>query len=170
MLRSFPAILFFLSLLGCSPTFNWREARLADTDLKALLPCKPDHAKRKLPVAGREVELRIMGCTAGDALFAVSVMDMEDVDQLSAVRQQWQASVLSNMKAKSSEPGTQTIKGAGVPPPLSLSAQGERPDASPVMLQAVWFTKGKQLFHAAVYAARLQEQFVGPFFNGLELR
>lgn len=75
MLRPvFAAALF--ALAACSSTFNWREVRADSTALKAMLPCKPDRAARTVPMAGRQVELRVLGCEAGGATFAVLTGDI----------------------------------------------------------------------------------------------
>jgi hypothetical protein len=52
---------------GCSLTFNWREVRVEPTPLTAMLPCKPDKAKREVPMAGRKVERTAWSCEAGGA-------------------------------------------------------------------------------------------------------
>ena len=59
-----PRFLLAAALLGlaaCSPTFNWREVRVESAPLKAMLPCKPDRGSRAVPMAGRQVELQVLG-------------------------------------------------------------------------------------------------------------
>jgi hypothetical protein len=71
------AVVAALALLAaCSPTFNWREVRVASTALKAMMPCKPDKGVRTVPMAGRQVELEAWGCDAGGATFAVLFADI----------------------------------------------------------------------------------------------
>jgi len=36
------------SLAACSPAYNWREVRLVDAPLRAMLPCKPTAPTREI--------------------------------------------------------------------------------------------------------------------------
>src|SRR5512133_3858267 len=65
------------ALLACSPTFNWREIRVEGTGLKAMFPCKPDHATRSVDMAGRPARLQALACDAGGATFAVLFADAD---------------------------------------------------------------------------------------------
>ena len=157
-------------LMGCSPVFNWREVRLGEGGFKALLPCKPDQASRPLPLLGRQVELRMIGCEAGDALFALSMIEVGDASRLAEAQTQWQAAMLTTMRAAAPRVGVHAFKGAAVTPaPVRLTAQGHRPDGRTVQAQALWFAQGTRLYHAAVYAERLRTDAVEPFMFGLEL-
>ncbi len=159
-----------LALAGCNPTFNWREVQFKqDADLKALLPCKPDQGSRALSLLEQTVTLSMMGCEAGDALFAIAYTDLPRADLAAEGQRQWQAVMLGNMKAASSQPGTLPIKGAIAPPPVSISAQGRRQDGRAVSARAVWFARGGRLYHAAVYADRLDAEVSHTFFTGLRL-
>jgi hypothetical protein len=71
------AVAVTAALLACSPTFNWREVRVESTGLKAMFPCKPDHAMRSVDVAGRPVSLQALACDAGGATFAVLFADAD---------------------------------------------------------------------------------------------
>lgn len=77
MLRLALAATLF-TLAACSPTFNWREVRAESMPLKAMLPCKPDKGARTVPMAGRQVELQVLGCEAGGATFALLSGDVVD--------------------------------------------------------------------------------------------
>lgn len=159
-----------LLLAACSPTLNWREVRPGGGELKALLPCKPDQAQRRQSLAGQEVDVHMLGCEAGGALYAVSVAELGDRLNALDVQTQWQASLLGNMQASTSVRSHWTLKGADVSvAPVRLSAQGLRPDGRPVTAQAVWFSRGKRTYHAAIYAERINTTMSEPFFSGLEL-
>ncbi len=159
-----------LLLLACSPALNWREVRLAGGELKALLPCKPDQADRRQSIAGREFELRMLGCEAGGALYALSVVELGDAAHALAVQVQWQASLLGTLQASASASSPWALKGAGPSlEPVQLSAQGVRPDGRPLAARAVWFARGTRLYHAVVYAERISTEMSEPFFSGLAL-
>ena len=87
------------AVAACSPTFNWREVRAESVALKATLPCKPDKAARTVPMAGRQVELKVLGCEAGGATFAVLTGDIVDPLRSGEVLAQWRAATLANMRS-----------------------------------------------------------------------
>ncbi|MEQ1659937.1 MAG: hypothetical protein ABL896_14305 [Hylemonella sp.] len=169
MYRYFLLLGLALLLAACSPTLNWREVRPGG-ELKALLPCKPDQGSRRQSLAGREIEVSMMGCEAAGALYAVSAAELGDARQALAVQVQWQAHLLGNMQATASDSSAWNLKGANaVLEPVRLKAQGLRRDGHPVAAEAVWFTHGTRLYHAAIYAKRISTEMSEPFFSGLEL-
>ncbi len=66
------ALAAILSLSACNPTFNWRETRIENTSLVALMPCKPDRQSRAIPLAGQRVDMHMTACDAGGATFAIA--------------------------------------------------------------------------------------------------
>jgi hypothetical protein len=170
MLRRLLLSSLVVLLLACSPTLNWREVRLAGGELKALLPCKPDQATRRQSIAGRELELRMLGCEAGGALYALSVVELGDAADALAVQVQWQANLLGTLQANTSASSPWGLKGAGSSlEPVQLNAQGMRPDGRPLAARAVWFAQGTRLYHAVLYANHISTEMSEPFFSGLEL-
>lgn len=166
----------FLTLAACSPTFNWREVRPDNTGLSLLLPCKPDRAERTVPLGGQPVALRMLGCDAGGATFAVAVADIVDASKAEAVLAQWQALMLANMKAgpvglvagatqvsSFRPPGMAT--GA---PALLVKAQGQRADGRAVAGQAAYFARGSQLFQVVLYADVMSAEVAETFFSSLK--
>jgi hypothetical protein len=162
-----------IGLVACSPTFNWREAHWAqDTALKVMLPCKPDQASRPMRVADQTLTLRIMGCEAGGTLFAVAVVDVRDTPHAIEVQRQWQQTMLVNMHAvnisDSRKQKTFVFPGASEQPqPVRIHAQGQRQDGRELSAQALWFARGGRLYHAAIYADKLDANVMQTFFEGL---
>ncbi len=149
-------------LLGaCSPSLNWRETRITDTDLIAMMPCKPAHHQRTVPLAGLTVTMQMTACDADGATFAIAHARIPDASAAPEVLAQWRKVTLANM-------------GAGVakesPPGSRLVAQGKRGDGSPVTLQATWFAQGSRVFHAAVYAPAITSDISETFFSGLKFQ
>lgn len=158
-------------LAGCSPTHNWREIRWASAELNVLLPCKPDQGSRRMTLAGQEVEIEMMGCETGAALFAIAHVHLGDTDQIAAAQMQWQAAMLGSMQAQGAQMLPFQFKGASVQPqPVRLSAQGRRQDGSAVTAQGVWFARGPHLYHAVIYADKLSLEVAETFFSGIELQ
>ncbi len=167
-----------LVLMGCSPALNWRSVPLADAALTITLPCKPDHASRKVELAGVPVELSMVGCDADGATFAVSHVALGDPSTAGAALAHWRAAVLANLG-----PGAAAVAvdvpyvPAGVLPlaqSMRTVAQGQRANGSAVTLQAVWFARvvGPQLrlYHAVVYTAKPRPELADAFFAGLALQ
>ncbi|HYW57207.1 MAG TPA: hypothetical protein VE934_09610 [Polaromonas sp.] len=156
-------------LLACSPTFNWRDARPADTALAALMPCKPDQATRSVPLGGQTTELAMLGCDAGGATFAVAVATVADPSQIAAVMAGWQAATLANMKGTGSAPAAALkIPGAAQqPPPVLVALTGQRADGRAVQSRAAHFAHGRQVFQAVIYADKIAPEVSETFFSSL---
>ena len=155
-------------LAACSPTFNWREVRPEETRLALLLPCKPDKAEKMVPLGGRPTPLRLLGCDAGGATFAVAVADVGDVARVAEVLTQWQTLTLANMKAGPPQLTALPLKGAAPSPaPVLVKAQGQRADGMAVSGQAAYFAQGTQVFQAVVYAGKLAPEVAETYFESL---
>ena len=174
-----PALLVIAtSLTACNPTFNWRDVRSEGTALSLLMPCKPDKAEKKVPLGDSPVALRLLGCDAGDATFAVAVADVGDVSRVAAVLAQWQSGTLANMKAPpvgklsdgiATEVVLLKLTGAALQPPAVLiKARGQRADGTAVNGQAAYFVQGTQVFQAVMYAAEIKPEVAETFFSSLK--
>ncbi|MFZ2738771.1 MAG: hypothetical protein WBI20_07490 [Burkholderiaceae bacterium] len=168
---SITVLFVVLGLGACSPSFNWREVRLDDSGLLALLPCKPDRGSRLLPVAATERVIHMAGCEAGGALFAVSTTELSSPDQLLPVLNQWRHATLSQLRAQVSSAQVFVVKGA-IPLPQSelLLAQGVRADGSAVQAQLLWFARGSRIFNAVVYSDTVKPDVAQTFFASLQLQ
>ena len=173
---SFVALL--LTLTACNPVFNWREVRPEGTALGLLLPCKPDRAEKKLSLGERPQVLRLLGCDAGGATFAVAVADVGDASSVAVVMAAWQSATLANMKAppdknamRESATGTMPLKITGAasqPPAVLVRARGQRADGTAVSGQAAYFVQGSQVFQAVIYAAEISPEVAETFFSSLK--
>lgn len=158
-----------LALTSCSPTFNWREVRAESAPLKATLPCKPDKAARTVPMAGRQVELKVLGCDTGGATFAILVGDIVDPLRSGEVLGQWKAATLANMRASTGAQERPFLPAGAMALPQSLrvTAVGQRGDGSQVESQAAYFARGSQVVQAVIYADRVPPEAADTFFAGL---
>jgi hypothetical protein len=75
-----------LTALACTPAFNWREVAFDGLPVVALLPCKPDRGERSVPLAGAPRQMVMAGCKAGEAMFTVAIVRVDDagVEQVKA--------------------------------------------------------------------------------------
>lgn len=123
-------------------------------------------------VVGQTLTLHMMGCEAGGSLFVVAVVDLKGRGQAVEVQRQWQLAMLGNMQA-TGEGATQkqedfSLRGASEQPaPTRMHAQGKRDNGHALSAQALWFTRGGRLYHAAVYADKLDAEATQTFFKGL---
>ena len=157
-------------LAACNPTFNWRDVRPDETPLGLLLPCKPDKAEKIVPLGGRPTPLRMLGCDAGGATFAVAVADVADAARAAEVLTQWQGLTLANMKAGTPQVTPLALKGAAaLPAPVLVKAQGRRADGTAVSGQAAYFAQGTQVFQVVVYADKLAPDVAETYFASLSL-
>lgn len=156
---------------GCSPTLNWREIRLASTPLKLMLPCKPDQGSRKMPIAGVEVDMHMSGCEADGILFAIAWVEVKEASQTGIALAQWQSAMLANMQATTTRLADFSPKGAAESPKgVRVTATGHRQDGRAVLAQGAWFVRGTQVFHAVMYADKLNPDAADAFFSGLEFQ
>lgn len=170
MARLTAASLLLLLLAACNPVFNWREVRPDNTALTVLLPCKPDKARRSVPLGGRPTELAMLGCDAGDATFAVAVATLDDAAQAAAVLAGWQTATLANLKAGGGQTGPLKLPGADLlPPAVLVRASGQRANGRAVHSQAAYFSQGRQVFQAVIYADQIDPDVAETFFSSLKL-
>lgn len=61
---------------ACSPTFDWRELRLADTPATFMLPAKPARMAREVTLAGETLTMHMAGARAGEHIFTAAWIDL----------------------------------------------------------------------------------------------
>lgn len=159
-------LLIMVALLGCSPTFNWRELSLAPAGLAALFPCKPEPMVRQVNLAGHALSMTLLGCQAGGASFALAYADLQERAPAAQVLSLWRTLTLSNMAATAEQESSFLL--AGVGPGVRVSARGKRPDGSAVTAQALWFAVGTWVFQASVLADKADTALADTFFAGLK--
>lgn len=170
-------------LNACSPTLNWREVRPEGTALRLLLPCKPDKAEKAVPLGGQNTRLRMQGCQADGATFAIAVARLEKpvekpVEKPAAdpalILAQWQSLALSNMGAPPVPASAVPLKiqglqnpSAGLVAPLRIRTTGKRADGTTVVGEMVFFADGGEVFQAVVYGSVISSEMGDTFFGSL---
>ena len=165
------------NLSGCSPSQNWRDLTFEGSALKAQLPCKPDRAKRPVPLGGVTIELQVAGCESGTAMVAVMTAHMHTGADANAVLAGWQKATLDNARVLQPLPAEQrqVWHRPGLLPLDSSSriqAKGMRADGQTVSLEAVWGAMAEgdrvRLVHAVVYDRQIQPDMANTLFDGLK--
>ena len=165
------------TLAACTPSLNWRDVPLPPTTAQGLLPCKPDHAERSVPLGGEPTQLVVAGCAAGGATFAVMTTLVAAGRAPDALLDGWQQATLTNMHA-AGDIARQPFHPAGGLPlahAQRVAAAGQGPNGKPVHAQAVWSARaaaggGTELLHAVVYSDRPLTEVADTFFAGLQWR
>ncbi len=159
---------------ACSPTFNWREWPVQGTPLKAMMPCKPDAATRQVPMLGATpVALHMLSCETGGQRFALAWADVGQAAQVPAALSAWRSASLQSLKLAgrtAEDPALAwTVKVAGDPKAQGMQVKGLDAKGQAVDSRTAYFSRGSQVYQAAVYGARLDAQAVEAFFGGLVL-
>jgi hypothetical protein len=152
------AAIFFsvLGLSACQPSLNWRNVQMPETTLSFELPCKPDKTTKPVSMAGQTLELSVVGCEAGDAVWAVMSAKLNaDADRTELLKG-WRQATLQNMRANQIEDATwMPARMTALPGALRLKAIGTTAKGEPVRAHAVWFAHlegdAVRVVHAVVY-------------------
>lgn len=165
--RNIITVLLFTSLLGCSPLLNWRKVSIGS--INAMLPCKPDQAKRMVSLAGEQVELSMIGCEADDALFAISYIQVESTEKAHHLMHSWKEASLSNMQGKETktEQGSNNVLNQKLKKEeqLNIHANGINARGNTTQAQLRWAVIGLHIYHWAVYAEKIKPEHLEPMFE-----
>lgn len=171
--RTLLVVVGLLALSACSPTFNWRDLRPTDTPLQALMPCKPELAERLVPLAGVSTLMHMYSCEAGGQTFAVAWADLADEARVTEILAGWRAGSLAAIRV---DPVTAAdantdwpVKVQGAQQLQGLQATGQDTRGKPTQVRAVYFSKGAQVFQAAVFGPDISDEVLTTFFEGLRL-
>ena len=151
-------------LTGCSPALNWRVVPLGP--MNAFLPCKPDHAQRRVTLAQTSVMMDMVGCEADGALYAVSHVQLADPKAVEAMVQAWRSATLGNMHA-GDVPAPPDLGTTGV---QVLDVKGTRPDGTPVQAALSWRVSGPDIYQLAVFATTLTPERTETLFTQSRIR
>lgn len=158
-----------LALSACSPTFNWRTVRPDGAALQALMPCKPDEARRDTPLGGAVTPLNMLSCEAGGTTFALAWADLGQADRVPAALTQWQAAALTSLKAAPDAVRRWNQTVANAERSEGLEVQGVRHDGSATQARVLYLARGSRVYQAAIYAPAIGGEESTTFFEGLQL-
>ncbi len=164
------------TIVGCSPTFNWRDVRLDSRagPLAALLPCKPDQAERPVSFdGGPAVPLSMIGCSTGGDTFTLAHLAVADPLEAAAALAQWRAANRARLGGAESQPVAFRLAGT-----LELPASGgatietRDPAGQPLRQRAAWFARAGsggavELFQVAMLGATIERGVADTFFSSL---
>lgn len=165
------ALVLALATAACSPALNWREVPLES--LVALLPCKPDHAERRVQFdtlngAIPDAVLQVSGCEAAGALYAVSHVRVTDAAQVVPTRTAWRQSALATFRAVAVGLQAKPLRLGTI---LTLEElEGKQADGTAIQAQWAWIVKGQDIYQVAVYGSKLDKEMTELLFSELRLQ
>jgi hypothetical protein len=166
------AALVLASMLGCSPTFDWREARPEGSGAQMLFPCRPRHHDRDVRLGDDTVPMRLHACSAGGAQFALATLQIGDAARITPELLALRTQLLANVGGVATATVAVSLPGA-TPNPQSarLHVVGKRPDGRDVVADAAFFVKGLTLYQATVLgSARVPgDEAVDTFLGAIRL-
>ncbi len=145
------ALLLFLALPGCSPTFDWRQSRPEGAGVVMMFPCRPERQERTARVGAAELHLQLHSCRAGGATFSLAMVEGTLPGDVSALLAALRNQALANLRGVASAAALPPVAGA-TPNEQSgtLRIVGRGADGRPVVAHAAFFVKGVRLYQATV--------------------
>ncbi len=145
-----------LTLTACTPTLDWREARLGE--LLLLFPCKPDRVERSVTLAQGATPAQMLVCDAGEVTWSATYFPLQDGASAQDVLPELHDKLLANLRG-SDAPQPAPKPPAGAAPSAAAGTAdvlrrslitGLRPDGSTVQADAVWLAHGAQAYQLVV--------------------
>ena len=164
------APLLVLVLLSCSPTFNWREVVPPGGRLKAMFPCKPSQERRQVTLVQRRVDMTMLACETGGAMFALGTADLVDPAAVGPALQALQQAAVANVAGQAT---ATALPLRGVTPQPQAGAwqvAGRFPDGRTLQERLMVFALGTRVYQVTVFAERLPAEAVEGFVGGLTVR
>ena len=167
-----------VAIAACSPVFNWRDARLGESDLVALLPCKPDHATRDVVLGGDQVAMQMDGCEAGGATFTMAYVVARDATQAADWQAAWKTTMTAKLEARAPVESAIDVRGAAsVPAPLQLAVRGGDATGPGTPVRVWWFAQAPKsgesgevtLYQAVVLGQASEPDAADTFLESLRL-
>lgn len=150
------ATLAAIALTACTPTLDWREARLGE--LQLLFPCKPDRVERSVQLAQGTVPAQMLVCDAGEMTWSATHFPLQDATPAQDVLPELHDKLLANLRG-SDAPQPAPRPPAGTAAGVTTTAAdvlrrslitGKRPDGSVAQADAVWLAHGAQAYQLVV--------------------
>jgi len=164
--------LLALALMGCAPTWDWRELPLASGAVTARFACKPVSQMRELPWldAGKPLPTTLWACEHGGVTQAVVLADVGDPARVGLTLRAWREATLANLAAQGpSERGAWAVPRATPQPEAGRWAfTGRRSDGAALHVQTALASRGTWVIQATLVGAEaLPPAVAQAFFEGV---
>lgn len=147
-----------ISLVACTPAFDWRTVRSDDLYYEALYPSKPSRAEKTILIDGEKLTMTMEAARAEDALYAVGLIQIPKNSKINpnVVLGYLKNGMLSNLKSEvPANLKVVSIRTAGEPsyelPAEELVQEGLGPDNQTRLLHVQWvqrkFSDGQTMIY-----------------------
>jgi hypothetical protein len=108
-------------------------------------------------LGAQELPLEMLGCETRATLFAVSRVTLKDPGVAAEVLADWRAATLATIRSTdATEEPVQAKALFALGTSVQLQAGGHRPDGQPVQARLLWFVRGGDIYHLAVYGQNIE--------------
>lgn len=165
------SLLAGLSLTACSAALDWRRVQPDGWSLVAALPCKPASQQRQVSLAGQQVVLTMLACTADGHTFALASAELADPGRVGPVLQALGQAARVNVQGRIVAEQPAAVPGMTPHPGARWwRLQGRLPDGQAVAEQVQVFAHGMRVFQAAVIGPVADDARAGPLFDALKVQ
>lgn len=153
---------------GCSPRLDWREVRVPETPLTALLPCRPASEARRVVLAGGEVQMSMLACTGDSVVFAVASADVAQPGRVGAAMAELHAAAARNLGAGPQVPTSFQVPGSTPNTQAGMASfSGLLGDGRRVEEKIAVFARGTRVYQATMLGPSVEAEASEVFFGGL---
>ncbi|MEO5772031.1 MAG: hypothetical protein ABIQ29_08170 [Burkholderiaceae bacterium] len=155
-------------LAGCSPRLDWREVRIPDSGLTALLPCRPASQARRLVLAGSEVKMSMLACTGDSVVYAVTSADVAQPGHVGTAMAELHAAAARNLGAAPQAPVAFQVPGSTPNAQAGMTSfTGMLGDGRRVEEKIAVFARGTRVYQATMLGPSVEIEASEAFFGGL---
>jgi hypothetical protein len=138
-------------LMACNPAFNWREVRVGEVPVLALMPCKPDKAERTVSLQGQPATLHMASCDVGSLTFAFAALGVPEGMDPGVASHAWKLATLASLKAPLSGARDWPLPQRTAWSATGWQADGLRHNGQAVHVRVVAVARGRSLHQLAIY-------------------
>jgi len=160
-----------IALSACAPTFDWRDSRPEGSRARLMFPCRPASHARSVALAATTVEMRMVACSAGDTVFALTFADLKDPARVGMALDELGLALRSHLHSPEGA-ASQAVAVPGMTPnPLAVqwTLTGQLPDGRTVQERAALFSYGTVVYQATMLGPRLDAEAQDTFFGALRV-
>jgi hypothetical protein len=154
-----------LLLLGCNPTYNWRDYSSPDAPYRIMFPAKPATHTRSVDLDGMQVEMTMTAADVEGVMFAVGTGIAPDPAQAQAAVVAMKTALVRNIGAKVER---ESAAAAGNEAAVDIDAIGSA-NGQPMKLRGHFEAHGKRFYQVIVMgranavASEHSDQFISSF-------
>jgi hypothetical protein len=156
--------------VACTPALNWREVRPEGSQAQLMFPCKPASHMRRVTLAGREVEMSMFACTAGEVSYVLTFADLQDPASVAPALDELGHAARAHLQLSAAASSPLSVPGMTPSPRAALwQIEGRLPDGRAVVERAAMFSYGTKVYQATAIGARLDGEALETFFGALRV-